>query len=213
MLPQPILVSTNAIEGINPQVTYFDDKVDADGIYRGVEFGTNKPIYNIILGINENRRVVKKIIAGIPELPSIDFSVLSEEDCKKIRWVDVEKLARDFAGIKHNRPLDDEERYYNSLECMKYDLFKEGFKTAQSLNEKKFSEEDIRKAIEMAREIIDGKEVFEIEGILGLTEVCTHNCSVHSVDKIIQSLSQPKVFDVIANLSDDNKSYIITKII
>lgn len=35
----------------------------------------------------------RKIVAGIPDLPSIDFSSLSEEDCKKIGWVDVEKLA------------------------------------------------------------------------------------------------------------------------
>lgn len=130
-----------------------------------------------------NDKKLFKIIAGIHGLPSIDFSALSEEDCKKIGWVDVEKLAM-------------KECVCGTGDCSHVKSYIRGFKAAQALNEKKFSGEDVRKAIEMAREIIDGKEVFELEGILGLTEVCTHNCSVHSVDKIIQSLSQPKVFDV-----------------
>lgn len=53
----------------------------------------NKPTWNSDnrIGLSENNQS-KKIIAGIKDLPSIDFSLLSEEDCKKIGWVDVEKL-------------------------------------------------------------------------------------------------------------------------
>lgn len=34
-----------------------------------------------------------KIIAGLDNQPSIDFSLLSEVDCKTINFIDVEKLA------------------------------------------------------------------------------------------------------------------------
>ena len=110
-----------------------------------------------------------KIIAGIEGLPKLDLSVIAEE----IGWVDVEKLAEenadsfvwDFESPEGNGYIDHVEG------------FKEGFKVAQSLNEKKFSEEDLRKAIEWANN----------GGGSSLSE---------SANTFIKSLSQPKVFDV-----------------
>ena len=73
---------------------------------------------------------LNKIIAGIEFLPSIDFSLLSEEDCKTIGWVDIYQLAFNECGNDSNGKAN----------------FIRGFKTAQSLNDKMFSLEDIDNA-------------------------------------------------------------------
>ncbi len=153
MLPNPIVVSDEKVTG----VTAYNSES------KQIEVFCSHPKYDE-WGL--------KIIAGIQQLPSIDFSALSEEDCKKIGWVDVEKLARSYAKIHPTKDIDEEERYFNS-NCKYYDAFKEGFKAAQSLNEKKFSEEDLIKAY-LSNSPTDEK----------------------GVKSFIQSLSQPKVFDV-----------------
>ena len=62
-----------------------------------------------------------------------------------------------------------------------------GYKAAQS--NKLFSVENMKKAIEMAR-ILFEENLFDVEDILGLTEVETSNMSLkYSEDEIIKSLS------------------------
>ena len=61
--------------------------------------------------------------------------------------------------------------------------------------DKRFSEEDMRKAIEMARQIKDDSahDTFTAEDISGCTEVCTYGWrEKYSDDDIISSLTQPK---------------------
>lgn len=56
---------------------------------------------------------------------------------------------------------------------------------------KKFTEEDLRKAIEKARDIFDGKDCFTAEDISGCTEVCTYNWKFQfSEEAIINSLNK-----------------------
>lgn len=153
MLPQPILVSDDKIKDLNSHVYYLD--LEGNSVIEKV---------NNIENYTPN---TKKIIAGIPELPSIDFSALSEEDCNKIEWVDVEKLATNYV-------LNETD---NTLKLVSKYSFKDGFKAAQSLNEKKFIEEDLRKAMEY-----------------GMYKMKYHTEKAHQ--DFIQSLSQPKVFDV-----------------
>jgi hypothetical protein len=58
---------------------------------------------------------------------------------------------------------------------------------------KVYSEEDLKKAIEMARGIKEGKETFTAEDISGCTEVCTYDWKFEfDENEIIQSLKQPK---------------------
>lgn len=110
-----------------------------------------------------------KIIAGIPELPSINSSELSEEDCSRIGWVAVEKLA------------------WKNLECFEgnqweeqvaFEQWVEGFKTAQSLNEKKYTVDQMRHVYSMGIALNDVEKANEL------------------FNKLIDLLSQPKVFDV-----------------
>ena len=65
----------------------------------------------------------KPIIAGLPDLPKLNLSLISEE----IGWVDVEKMA--------------DEVYGDSM--VGKGFWVEGFKAAQSLNEKKWTDDDM----------------------------------------------------------------------
>jgi len=63
----------------------------------------------------------------------------------------------------------------------------------RGFDEFEYSEEDLRKAIEMARGIREGNETFDAEDISGCTEVCTYDWKFEfDEDEIIQSLKQPK---------------------
>lgn len=82
-----------------------------------------------------------KIIAGHANLPQIKFASQEIEDeyCKKSGWVNVDRMARELANIKHNKPLDEEERYYKDYQ--KHDGIVLGLQSALQL--KQFSEEDM----------------------------------------------------------------------
>lgn len=104
-----------------------------------------------------------KIIAGIPQLPLIDFSALTEEECKKIGWIDVETFAENEL---------EKQSWDNSINLPFNQGFIKGIIHAQSLNEKKFSEEDLIK--------------------------CWNESKIdrYSFKHFMEEISQPKVFDV-----------------
>lgn len=59
------------------------------------------------------------------------------------------------------------------------------------MDEKKFTLDDMRKAIEMARDIFDGKDCFTAEDISGCTEINTYNWKFKfSEDTIIQAITK-----------------------
>lgn len=87
----------------------------------------------------------EKLIAGTNELPKITFSEEAYKEMKeRFGWVDVEREAEIIFPYKETRTD------YATEECRK--IFIEGFKLCQSINKNRFSEEDMRKAIELARE-------------------------------------------------------------
>ena len=180
--------------------------------------------YNSNLGINKlgetTRNVEKyrqKVIAGIEGLPSIDWNGLEEE----FGWVDVKSAIGDIEECHYESPVDflgtgDNSKIADSEEKRWDSKFRNALnilKKAQFLNDKKFSLDDIKKAIEMTRE---GKSSFKFdnEGIV----------YKYTEEEIIQSLSTqhlPKVFDIevetvrcvnpdIINMS--SKEYFIPKI-
>lgn len=159
MLPQPILISDEKIKGgdILPYVMKWEN---------GYE------VFNLNNGIRESKLSrACKIIAGIEGLPNLDLSLIADE----IGWVDVLKLTESFINNRPNR---------TSLE---HDLllgigFTEGFKAAQSLNEKKYSEEDIKYA--MFQVFKNGCRSPK-EGREGFGEI---------YNRVIQPLSKPKEY-------------------
>ena len=52
-----------------------------------------------------------------------------------------------------------------------------------------YSEEEVREAIRKARDISDGKDIFDAEDISGCTEICTYGWKFNlSEDKLIEQL-------------------------
>lgn len=153
MLDTPIIVSEEKLKDEEPCLVDGGlGRIGVDEFYSNVKYSV-KP---------------KKIIAGIEGLPSIDWNGLEEE----FGWVDVEKMANELIRNKYPYPN------YKDLGYWK-DLYKEGFKKAQSLNEKKFSLEDMRAA-------------FEKGALYGTTKTGNN----HYFNQVIGSLQQPKVFDI-----------------
>jgi hypothetical protein len=73
---------------------------------------------------------------------------------------------------------------YDNFHCQ-VEAFKKGFKKAQSLNDKKFSLEDVKKTIEMAQSDSFGDKIFD-----------------YNENKIIETLQQSKVFDIEVEIED-----------
>lgn len=121
-----IVNTTKYEEGIHPEVKYFDDKVDGNNIFKSSRMGTEEIIYSYVEGINENRRSVYEIIAGIGALPSIDYNGFDLE------LGNIEGLASEY-----------EKENGGAFSVGIKDAFIEGARKEKSLNDKKFTKEDI----------------------------------------------------------------------
>lgn len=143
------------------------------------DFYLGYPDYNHIFqwnmgnGIHKGKSTyAKKIIAGLENLPTINYSALSDEDCEKIGYINVENYSKLEFPPDFN-VQGDELDYYERMAFIK------GFKKAQSLNDKKFSLEDMNKILSYLT-----------------SPNLTDEYRVVFARKHIQSLQQPKVFDV-----------------
>jgi hypothetical protein len=119
----------------------------------------------------------KKIISGTPELSSINYSALSEDDCKKIGYVDIYKIAEEKLKSHPDFKTEGFSDYQNG----RLNGIVEGFELFQSLNDKKFSLEDIEKVWNMFV-----KEEPPIN----------NGASSDFLVYLKQSLQQPKTFDI-----------------
>lgn len=121
MLPNPILVSDEKPKNI----VYVNNQIYKHAIRR----------FTLAFG-NSNVKDCKEIIAGIEGLPKLDLSDIAEE----IGWVDVEKLAyqkfKMIPSFNNGLIVNSDTNYFERKGWI------DGFKAAQSLNEKKFSEKD-----------------------------------------------------------------------
>lgn len=169
MLDKPILVSDKIIKDVRP---YY-------GKYHIEKMSIINKFPNYLTDLSE----CKLIIAGIPELPSIDFSALSEEDCKKIGWVDVRELSYRYAEENAGGDTDVEVCAYL-----------EGFLKAQSLNDKKFTEEDMCSMFMAGRDMIDD------------TTFAFKNSS-DALKRLKKSISKPKVFNIEVEMEKDFENH------
>lgn len=175
MLPNPILVSD---EKINPTEPYLNNGVVfyADSVF---DEGNNPNNSNPIVTDHNF-----KIIAGIEGLPKLDLSAI------EIGWVDVEKLAYKRLPIM---PTFDKGEIINSDTNFFIRLgWVEGFKASQSLNEKKYSEEDMRKSFDAG---------------IHFNEESSEKFVVSDGNKwrwedFIQSISKPKEYNVEVEMED-----------
>lgn len=134
-----------------------------------------------------------KIIAStfIRKLPDIDFNNLGEE----FGIFDVNKLAS--SEIPTNI-LQTSKGCFDDLNEYERDVWKNGFNKCLELNKDKlYTKDQLLKAIEMARDITDGKDTFTAEDISGCTEVCTYNWKdKYDNETIIKSLQLKSEWDI-----------------
>ena len=67
------------------------------------------------------------------------------------------------------------------------EAFKEGAKWQQ---ERSYSEEEVNQIIKLARQIKDNKDLFDLNDILGFTEICTHNWELLSEKEIFEQFKK-----------------------
>lgn len=162
---------------------------------------------------------IKKIIAGIEGLPSINWNGLKEE----FGLIDVEKVSLDETNSDRNKELRNHN--YKDLSSFIEDEtkqnhhrkkvilvqgseylrgFKESFTKFQSLNDKKFSLEDIKAAIDFGKNI-RGEKSF-INDNFGSPYIDYEDTTDETIE-FIQSLQQPKVFEIEIELETINQDY------
>lgn len=127
------------------------------------------------------------IIAGLPNQPTIDYSALSDEDCKVIGLINERYFTEIFYDLcKSSYPTMD-----NWAESIEY----EKFKTSQSLNDKKWSDNDVKCAMYAIYDETIRKLHRDI------------NCDKF-IDNHIKLLNKLKVFEIEA-IVKDNKVKIL----
>lgn len=132
MLPQPILVS-------DEQIKEGDFYFKYDRILQWVK--ETSVTYTRVHPSN----YPKPIVAGLPDLPKLDLSLIAEE----IGWVDVEKLAlKEYPKDLHRWA----ENQFDDFNESDRNTWINGFKAAQSLNEKKYSDEDLFNLLKMVHD-------------------------------------------------------------
>jgi hypothetical protein len=96
-----------------------------------------------------------------------------------------------LAFLEYPRVINDP---YNPMEddnAYERQIWIDAYTQCQEDMAKKYTEEDMLKAIEKARDIFDGKDCFTAEDVSGCTEVCTYNWKFQfSEDDIINSLNK-----------------------
>lgn len=134
---------------------------------------------------NSEFQPYRKIIAGLPDLPKLNLSLIAEG----IGWVDVYKLAKESKCFE-NSSLD-ETSYLHG--------FTKGFKAAQ--NEKKFSEEDLFNLLKMVHDkrldslsarIVDNGRVTDFNFWNSYSKKQVYASEL--ISEFIQSISQPKEY-------------------
>lgn len=178
VLPQPILIND---EEIKEGDWYWDtlvshlEKVGPLKMIGLADESSTKLIIQSSVGTTSPIKASKKIIAGLPDLPKLDLSLIADE----IGWVDVEKLAIDL-GLK----------YYIGGNYDFENGVTKGISEYQFLNEKKYSEEDLKYAM---FQLFKNGSRSPKEGREGFGEI---------YNRVIQSLSKPKEYLVEVEVED-----------
>lgn len=125
-----ILVSDEEIKEATLHINLSTNEIEKASKNLGINWANNAR------GVREQ---YKKIIAGIPELPSIDFSLLSEEDCKKIGAINHLMLDAIDTTLKYADGYQEGVYSVNFMypqDNIAYQKLLKASKVAQSLNDK-----------------------------------------------------------------------------
>lgn len=209
MLPNPIVVSDEEIK--EGDFMYLKE-YHPQGQIRKCHYITDEQLmidaYEDIGWGFCRRNEVYKIIAGIESLPKLDLSLIAE----RIGWVDVEKLAiesikkgwgqlfmRDDKDNPYGKFIG--ERPYPTKFWHDIDIWVEAYKAAQSLNEKKYSEEDLfnllkvvhdKRLDSLSSKIVDNGKVIDFNFWNSYSKKQVYASKL--IKEFIQSLSKPKEY-------------------
>ena len=139
LLNQPIILSNQDIN--NDLTPFYDFRTNTITKLHSRLYGSTNLYSGMNGGICHGIEDSKKIIAGIDNLPKIDFNSLSLDDSKKINVFNIDKLAKINCNIQLDLILDEKERHYKNYQ--KYDGFIEGFKNALDITERSFTKKDM----------------------------------------------------------------------
>lgn len=164
-----------------------------------------------VLTINDpNRHLHKKIIAGLPNQPTIDYSALSDEDCKVIGWVDANSYCNKV--LENGIFIDGIKQEYNAQQLSQiHSLMYFAFKTAQSLNDKKWSDEDVINLINNISFVKTTSKKLnsnDYQPFITDEDGCVWTINKKYLLSILKKTNQPKVFEIEA-IVQDNKVKIL----
>ena len=150
----------------------------------------------------------KKLIAGIEGLPTVNLSLVADG----IGYIDIEKLAQENSESEY--PFEDyrgkkfginDEGTGQALRGANLVGFEKGFKTHQSLNEKKYTNEHM---LVIRNKIVSMLPVGEITAFDMIKSVKDFT---NWFDEYVESIHKPKVYDV--SIIKVNNIVTITEII
>lgn len=129
---------------------------------------------------NFKNELVEKIIAGLQNLHAIKYN-LSDEDAKKIGYVDLDKLAEEQAINAWGGYIDDTFKHDDiitdkTLRDITIEDFTAGFQKAMELNDKKFSEAELL--------------------------MVSNYLKTDSLDEVLKFLKMPQIFDCEIEITD-----------
>lgn len=154
---------------------------------QGNIYCNNIPDYNV------NKDYLKKITHSTQPLELLSENGLSGMGFSKVRPLNIFEVKELIGEVNVEKKAS--EYAINDFDDYAFCGYINGYNQALEDNkEKKYTEADLRKAIDMARDIKDNSahDVFTVEDISGCTEVCTYDWrNRYKDEEIIESL-QPK---------------------
>lgn len=120
-----------------------------------------------------------KIIAGIEGLPNIDFSLLSEKDCKEIGYIKDKELEKE---IKY--------WYEKTGSLTSEEIVRRAYSLGLTINNKQYTLEDIEEIVKLTLEDAKKSVLWSDEYYINLTK------------EIITKISQPKQWNVEIEVED-----------
>ena len=157
-----------------------DDNIKTDGYYYN-SFDKEIRLYSIKVHSYHHKIIASTFPLG--DLPQFVIQNKNSED-------ELEAVVKEYIGMNPNKEWDNNEDYYNPKN-REYYSFKDGWN--KHAEKYKFTEEDVKKAIQLAREAdsIDG--VVDLPIVLNYPNADNSDLQIKwTEEEIIQSLQKPK---------------------
>ena len=206
MLPNPILVSDEEIKEGDWYIDFlvFPNLIQHPLQHSGVEYKEDKlngkyknPIIQSKQGTTSPKNKCWKIIAGLPELPQLDLSLVTDE----IGYVDVVKLAN-LQFDEDTKKIPVPSRLWYDSQDAQFDSFIKGF----NANPKKYTEEDMIEFYEWCDTSDEAAKFWRLKRVQPSMDG-SHNIRIHQRRKELFQMwleqRKPKVYNVEVEITNN----------